>query len=411
MAWFRKRTEDRSTLTHGGDVYPTVPYSADMGPYSTGSYWGAGSVSKDAAMRIADVYSCIRCLADAAASVPLILYRRTTNGRERVTGGHTVDLLNHPAPATSQANLVGQAVAHLNSAGNCYFGKYKDADGQVVQLGLLDPCRVQVELKRGEPRYTLTSPQGLTTEHGTDDILHVRALSTDGLLGLSPIGQCQVAMRVAAGAGQFIDSYLAEGFRPSGFIQVGHDAKYEQVEYLRESLRARHDGVTRMHRIGIFGGADMKWIPVTSTLGDAEFVEQRKLSTAEICRIFRVPPWMVGAPSGDSLTYSNVEQQQLAFVTHSLRPWLVLIEQAISNDPDLCRGPNVYCEFLLDALLRADSATRAAVYTQALGDGTHPGWMTRAEVRALENLPAEENTPLTTVSPPAAVAATNGASA
>jgi HK97 family phage portal protein len=390
MGWFRKRTEDR-TLTHDGDVYPTVPYTGDMGPYSTASYWGIGSVSNAAAMRVADVYSCIRCLADAAASVPLILYRRTASGRERVNGGRTVELLNRPGPATSQANLIGQAVAHLNAAGNCYFGKYKDADGQVVQLGLLDPDRVQVELKRGEPLYTLTSPQGLTTEHGTDDILHVRALSTDGLLGLSPIRQCQVAMRVATGAGQFLDAYLAQGFRPSGFISIGHDANFDQVESLKESMRNNHGGVNRMHQIGVFGGADMKWIPVASTLGDAEFVEQRKLSTAEICRIFRVPPWMVGAPSGDSLTYSNTEQQQLAFVTHSLRPWLVLIEQAITNDPDLCRGPNTYVEFLLDGLLRADHATRADVYTKALDPLT--GWMSRAEVRGLENLPAEENPP------------------
>jgi HK97 family phage portal protein len=402
MGWFRKRAEDRTLNVPDGVVYPTVSYS-DMGPYANASWQGVGSVTNDSAMRIADVYSCIRCLADAAASVPLILYRRTTNGRERVYGGRTVDLLNHPGPATSQANLIGQAVAHLNAAGNCYFGKYKDPDGQVEQLGLLDPDRVQVELKRGQPRYTLTNPQGLMTEHGTDDILHVRALSTDGLLGLSPIRQCQVALRVAAGAGQFIDSYLAQGFRPSGFISIGHDAHEGQVERLKESLRMTHGGVNRMHNIGIFGGADMKWIPVSSTLGDAEFVEQRKLSTAEICRIFRVPGRMINAPTADPQTYANVESAMLEFVTYSLRPWLVLIEQAISNDPDLCRGPNTYVEFLLDGLLRADHATRADVYTKALDPIT--GWMTREEVRGLENLPAET---MPTVAP---AVATNGATA
>jgi HK97 family phage portal protein len=371
------------------------------------TYLPSNSPTPDAAMRIADVYSCIRCLADAAASVPLILYRRTTAGRERITSGHTVDLLDKPAPAVTQANLVGQTVAHLNAHGNAFLGKYKDPDGQVEQLGLLDPCRVQVELKAGRPRYTLTNPQGLTTEHGTDDIVHIRALSTDGLLGLSPIRQCAVAMRVADQAGLFIDSYLAQGFRPAGFISIGHDANHEQVEYLKESMRARHEGAMRMHRIGVFGGADMKWIPVTPTLGDLEFVEQRKLSTAEIARIFRVPGRMLNAPTADPQTYANVESVMLEFVTYSLRPWLVLIEQAITNDPDLCRGPNQYVEFLLDGLLRADHATRADVYTKALDPIT--GWMNRAEVRQLENLPAEENTPVTPTAV-ARAAATNGAS-
>jgi phage portal protein BeeE len=95
---------------------------------------------------------------------------------------------------------------------------------------------------------------------------------------------------------------------------------------------------------------------------------------------------MIGASSGDSLTYSNVEQQQLAFVTHSLRPWLVVVEQAISADQDLCPG-SLYVEFLLDALLRADSKTRAEVYTAALDPIT--GWMRRDEVRRLENLEPE----------------------
>jgi HK97 family phage portal protein len=175
-------------------------------------------------------------------------------------------------------------------------------------------------------------------------------------------------------------------------IGENSNSNRDAVNYLKESWKNTHGGVTRMHQLGVLsGGADVKWIPVASTLGDAEFVEQRKLSTAEICRIFRVPPWMVGAPSGDSLTYSNVEQQQLAFVTHSLRPWLVLIEQAITNDADLCRGPNLYCEFLLDGLLRADHATRADVYTKALDPVT--GWMTRSEVRGLENLGPEEAPP------------------
>src|SRR5215218_8141662 len=99
MRWFR-RTEDRTLTFSEGDFSPYA--------YGTGSFYGTGSVSPDAAMRVADVYACIRCLSDAAASVPLILYRRTQQGRERVQGGRTVELLNRPGPATSQANLIGQ---------------------------------------------------------------------------------------------------------------------------------------------------------------------------------------------------------------------------------------------------------------------------------------------------------------
>ena len=103
--------------------------------------------------------------------------------------------------------------------------------------------------------------------------------------------------------------------------------------------------------------------------------------------MFRVPAWAIDAPTGDSLTYSNVSEQNRALVTHSLRPWIVRIERAISNDADLCPG-NTYVQFDLDGLLRADAATRSDIYTRALNADT--GWLTRAEVRELEDLPPEE---------------------
>jgi phage portal protein BeeE len=86
------------------------------------------------------------------------------------------------------------------------------------------------------------------------------------------------------------------------------------------------------------------------------------------------------------MTYSNVESQALSFVVFSLQPWLRSIEQALSADRDLF-GPSSYAEFLIDGLLRADSRTRAELYTRALDPLT--GWMTRAEVRRLENLEPE----------------------
>ena len=99
-----------------------------------------------------------------------------------------------------------------------------------------------------------------------------------------------------------------------------------------------------------------------------------------------MPPWIIGAPSGDSLTYSTVAEQARAFVTFSLRPWLVRIERAIGGDADLCPGAT-YVGFDVDGLLRSDAATRADVYAKALDPTT--GWMRRDEIRALEDLEPE----------------------
>jgi HK97 family phage portal protein len=349
------------------------------------SPWDDNPIGPDAALQIADVWACVRVLADAAASIPMITYRRTDTGRQRLNSGRLPELLQRPAPATSQANLVAQAMTHLALFGNGFLGKFRDQDGRLEQLGMLHPDRVTVELKGGQPFYTVTGPRGEQSKHGPDDIVHIRALSSDGLLGLSPIKQCKLAVSLSEGMGEFAEAFVRNGARPSGILKLPPGSRMQQADEAKQRLEDQHVGAKNAHKIAVISG-EADWIALSVPADDMQFVEQRKLSTAEIARIFRIPPWMIGAPSGDSLTYANVEQQSLQFVTHSLRPWLVLIEQAITNDPDLC-STNVYVEFLLDALLRADSKTRADVYALALDPVK--GWMTRDEVRRLENLEPE----------------------
>jgi hypothetical protein len=103
-----------------------------------------------------------------------------------------------------------------------------------------------------------------------------------------------------------------------------------------------------------------------------------------VARVFRIPPHMLGAPSADSMTYSNVEQESIEFVRYSLTPWLRRIELAISNDTDLA-FERQFVKFEVDGLLRADASTRSEVYARALDPIT--GWMDVDEVRALEDLP------------------------
>jgi HK97 family phage portal protein len=350
MGFLHRLFYEQRTIPDGGPVWPTNGWAPS-----------AYSSTPERALAIGDVWACVRVLSDAAASVPLIPYRRTATGRVPLSTGKLASLLDRPAPATTQANLVAQMVSHLALWGNCYLGKFRGEDGRVEQLGLLFPDYVSVEMQAGLPLYTVTDPAtGRQAKHGIDDITHIKAMSTDGLLGLSPIKQCKIALAAAGGLGEFTAAFFENGGRPSGIITLPQGTSTDALTSLSMQAAGRHGGARNAHRIAVITG-EMSWTPMTGPLDDLQFVEQRKLSTAEIARIFRVPPWMIGASSGDSQTYSNVEQQQLAFVTHSLRPWLVVIEQAISADSDLCPS-NVYVEFLLDALLRADSKTRSEVY-------------------------------------------------
>jgi HK97 family phage portal protein len=336
--------------------------------------------------------------------LPLIAYRRRQDGSRERYSGLIADLLQSPAPSVTQANLIGQAVAHLNLWGNCFVGKWRDPDGRIIRLALLPPDRVQVELKRDVPRYTLTDYQGRQSEHGTSDILHIRALSTDGLVGLSPVSLCRISLGLSSSLTRHAAQFFENDARPGGIVQLPPGTSEEGLERFYEGFYNKHGtGHGRAHSIGVLEG-EAKWIPVSMPLDDAQFLEQRKLSATEIARIFRVPAWVISAEDSagsGTIRYQNVSQQMEAFHKTSLLPWLTVIEQAFTQDKDLS-PQSVYVEFLLDNLLRADHKTRHETYAT----GIDKGYYTVNEVRRFENLPPLEE--VTVARPSAAAIVANG---
>jgi HK97 family phage portal protein len=173
--------------------------------------------------------------------------------------------------------------------------------------------------------------------------------------------------------------------RPAGVLRVT-----DMTEVGRQRLAERLRNESRPHGIMLIEGEDVDYTPIASKLDDAQFVEQRRLASQEVARVFRIPPRMIGAPSDDPMTYSNVEQAAIEFVRYSLTPWLRRIELAVSNDRDLAFARQ-FIRFEVDGLLRSDAKTRAEIYEKALDPVS--GWLDVNEVRALEDLPPRQTPP------------------
>src|SRR5512132_98003 len=148
------------------------------------------NVTTSNALAVSDAYACVRCIADSISSLPLHVYRKTLQGRVEVgPDSRAVQLLNKPSPGSTSVDLISQILVHLNVTGDAFIGKYR-ADGEIVQLGLLPPDSVQVELQGQRIVYTVDTLSG-RYELGPADILHVRGMSQDGLRGMSPVTQCK----------------------------------------------------------------------------------------------------------------------------------------------------------------------------------------------------------------------------
>jgi HK97 family phage portal protein len=387
-----------------GDETRALPPPENELPLYAG-YLGS-PISATDALAIADCWAATRVLCDAASSLPLHVYRRRDDGgRERVTSGRLVELLDRPGPATTQADLISTLMAHLVIHGAGYVGKFRQ-QGEVTQLGPLHPERVRPELDGGRLRFRYspgTTAQQMLSEA---DLVYVRGLSVDGLHGLSVVQQAADVLGLSRELIKHALSYFqvvdAGGVpRPAGVLSITRPIDATGRARELEGLRAE----SRSHGILVIEGEDAKYLDIAGDLDSAQFVEQRRLVAQEIARVFRIPPHMLGAPTSDSMTYSTTEQQSLDFVKYSLQPWLRRIELAISNDPDLC-FQRQYVRFEVDGLLRADAKTRAEVYALALDPVQ--GWMTREEVRRLEDLPPEPPLQQTTIEQMLAQGVANG---
>ena len=323
-------------------------------------------VTVDTALGLVPVYSAVSLIAGTVATLPLIVY----DGDERVEDPRANLLHRQPNPEMAADELWEIVASHLLLWGNAFLYKKAGALG-VSELWPISPRRVQVSridtvrtfFIDGRPFYE-------------DDILHIRGLSEDGLLGYSPIQVNRQAVANALAQQSFVAEFLNDGGRPSVILRHPQHLSADAARRLKASWDSVGSGGTAVLEEGV---EVEKW---TMPLADAQFVEQQQYSDLRIAQMYNLPPSKLGAKSGDSLTYSSTEQQGQDFVTYCLARWLRRIEASLARDPEILPA-NYRPEFLVEGLLRADTKTRFEAYRL----GLEAGFLTIDEVRERENLP------------------------
>lgn len=348
-------------------------------------------VSEASAMGLATAWCCIRVITEAIGSLPWGIYQR--DGK-----GNAVEVKTHPLyPVLMQSPNMDQTsgefresiVSALCTAGNSYCLK-DTLGGEVISLmpvkGVI-PFRKRgsnsaLAVPDGSVVYRVPTFGGQMQDYTRDGIWHVKGFGNDPLMGLSPIGVVREAVGFAIAAEEFGSRFFQQGGRPGGTVSIDGWLTKEQREVARENLNQLMVGLENAHKFVLFEGK-MKPEPWGEmSLADMAFVQVRNLSVQEMCRIWRVPLHMV-AEMQKGASFASIEQTASDFVMFTLLPYLTRIEQSVSRwllspaDRQKC-----FVRFRYDGLMRADTAGRTTFYASAVNNG----WMSRNEVRALENL-------------------------
>lgn len=358
--------------------------AATMAAAMANSTSSAGKrVTPETVLNLATAWSCIRLLSETIGTLPFPVYRRDGDNKT-VARDHGLYELLHDSPNADQtaAEFWEGVVGGLCLWGNHYSEK-KRMGSRLVALHPLRPDLMAVSRDaRGRRIYRYQGHGGKV--FSADDIFHVRGFGVGGDVGLSPISYARQTMGTALAADETAAETFRNGLQISGFIKeaLGTKATPEQRKEMLDLFQNFMGSLNAGKVMPLPHGFD--FAPLTMNPEDAQLLETRRFHVEEICRWYRVPPFMVGHTEKSTSWGTGIEQQMIGFTTFSLRPYLTRIEQAVRLqliDP-VERG-SIYGEFNLEGLLRADSQGRAALLS-ALGQN---GFLTRNEGRALDNRP------------------------
>ena len=358
-----------------------------------GSSFSGKSVTARSAIQLSTVYACVRVISETVASLPLNVFEVTERGGVRALE-HPLQRLLHDEPNPEMTSFVWREtmLSHLLLWGNSYCQIIRNGRNGIVGLYPLLTDHMEVDRdSKGRLTYTYTTGEGRIVRLAPEDVLHIPGLGFDGVMGYSPIALEKSAVGLSIAAEEYGSKFFGNGAMPSGVLT--HPNTVKDPKRLRESWNAAYGGSANSGKVAILEES-MSFTPISIPNDAAQFLETRKFQVTEICRIFRVPPHMIG--DLERATFSNIESQNISFAVHTIRPWLVRIEQAMNRalfsegeKAGSSGGRRYYAQFNLDGLMRGDYKSRMEGYAIARQNG----WMSANDIRELENLnpiPAED---------------------
>ena len=352
-----------------GDVFNTYDTTAGV------------KVDHNLALSMAAVYSCVNTLAQGISQLPLFLVRNDGSGgdkKQRAIDHPLYDLL-HSKPNTIQTSYQFRQMlmAHLALRGNAYAEIQRNRRGDIIALWPWHPNLVRVETVGWEIKYWFQTVGGVEVGVPAVDVLHLRGLSFDGVMGVSPISAVRETFGEGYAAQKFGASFFKHGAAPT-FMLVNPNPQGKKIAEIRKAFENIHTGLENAQRIAVL---DAGWEPRAIGLKpiDAQFIETRKFNRTEIAGIFRVPAHFIG--DLEKATFSNIENLALQFVQHTLQPWLVNWEQQMGVTLlTQTERKTLKFEHSVDGLLRGDTKSRWEAYTKAINWGV----LSPNEVRDLE---------------------------
>lgn len=342
------------------------------------------------ALKEATVYACIRIRSSAVAKLPMKVYQDQDGAIRRASDHYLQRLLKlRPNPymtaSTFQRTMEVQNCLH----GNAYALLEVDRRGQVTALYPCDAAKMEVwvdDVGLVGPQnrlWYIVNVNGERRRLNADEVIHIKGLTTDGLVGIAPLEYLRYLIENGAAATKFINQFYRQGLQTKGIVQYVGDLTPEAQKRFREKFEEMSSGLKNAHRISLMP-VGFQFQPISLSMADAQFVQNTELTIRQIANAFGIKMHQLNDLS--RATHTNIAEQQREFYVETLQDLLTEYEQEFTYklllDAEIEQG--YYLRFNVDTILRSDIKTRYEAYRT----GVQGGFLTPNEVRALEEMPA-----------------------
>lgn len=364
-------------------------------PIGSDGFWfgmGMGSsvagveVNAQSALFADAVWACVSVIADAIAGLPVHIKNVDTGDKAKA---HPIARLlrNEPNPEMTAASFRTALMVNLLLHGAAY-AFVERVGGQAVGLYPLQSANTYPARQNSKLQY-VTLIDGKQHVLRPEQVIAITGLTFDGITGLSPVRYAAKQIGLSLVASTFAEKAFASGGNLGGLIETPPITPEAQSSFL-ESWRRNHAGIDNALKVAALP-TGWKFTPTSTTPDKAQLLDTRIHQVRVIARIFKVPLHMIG--DLERATFSNIEHQAIEFQQRTILPHINRLEQELTRK--LLRDDEqdtLAVSFNLDSLLRADTKSRYEAHNM----GLQGGWLTRNEVRRMEDLPPidDGDTPL-----------------
>jgi len=337
------------------------------------------NVTPVAALGVSTVYACVSVISKAISSLPLSIHYLSPEGDRQLAVDHPMynTLSLNPSKNMTTSEVLSAMVSNLVLRGNAYALLSRDGLGNVRQITPIEPSDIQLQVHSvtNELDYIVNSKKVARNR-----ILHLKGLSSSGVVGYDTTIMARDTIGLAIALQDDISTFFKNGAKMGSILMSDKNLKAEQVAKLREAFDSRHKGSGESYKTAILTDG-LKPYTERFSYAESQLGEQKKQNTQEIARTFGVPLSKLQVES--ATPRSSVEESNRDFVTSTLRPIVVSIEQALNLSLlSPAQRKSLVIDIDMNSLLRGNMEARYAAYRT----GREMGILSVNEIRRSEGM-------------------------